>query len=67
MIVLQGFRKNIVSLAFILGVLLAGIPFSQAQETFTGQSSTVVLILAPAEKMPKLRVYLEGQLHGGFK
>jgi hypothetical protein len=63
MIVLQGFRKNIVSLALFLGVLVVGIPFSQAQETFTGQSSTVVLILAPEKKMPKLRVYLEGQLH----
>ncbi len=45
-----------------MGIVLAETPLCHAQETFTGQYSTVVLILAPAEKMPKLRVYLEGQL-----
>ncbi len=60
-----GFRcvkKIPLILGFTLLCLFLPLPFSHAQETFTGQYSTVVLILAPAEKMPKLRVYLEGQL-----
>ncbi len=49
-------------LSLILLCLFLHLPFSHAQETFSGQYSTAVVVLTPVKKMPKLKLYLEGQL-----
>jgi hypothetical protein len=52
----------ILSLSLFMGIVLAETPLCHAQETFSGQYSTAVVVLTPIKKTPRLKLYLEGQL-----